>query len=72
VETDLDPALPYDREHQADQYFDLAMDGHVEPIDPFPPYNYWSPSNIYTDHEYDDPARDHQRDPCGDPVAPVR
>ena len=50
VDTDLDPALPYDRS-QPSQYFQLALDGRLQELDPFPPYNTITPSNIYADQE---------------------
>ncbi len=51
TDSDLDPALPYDRE-QPDQYFQLALDGYVQDLDPYPPYGKYTPSVEYTDSEY--------------------
>lgn len=50
ADSDIDPALPLDR-NQPDQYFQLAFDGTVQDIDPFPPYGKYSPSVEYTDAE---------------------
>jgi glycosidase len=52
ADSDLDPALPYDRELQPDQYFQLGVDGAIVDLDPFPPYGRYSPSNEYTDMDY--------------------
>jgi hypothetical protein len=54
VDSDLDPALPYDRS-QPSQYLQLALDGHLQELDPYPPYNTITPSNIYADQEIPDP-----------------
>jgi len=49
VECDLDPAQPYLQANQPGLYYTLACNDNVVTIDPFPPYNAITPSNIYAD-----------------------
>jgi hypothetical protein len=51
VECDLDPAQPYAQANQPDLYYKLACNDNLLSIDPFPPYNKITPSNIYADHD---------------------
>jgi len=51
AECDLDPAQPYAQANQPDLYYKLACNDNLLSIDPFPPYNQITPSNIYADHD---------------------
>ncbi len=54
ADSDIDPDLPLDRE-QPDQYFQLALDGFVQDLDPYPPYGQYTPSVEYADLEWISP-----------------
>jgi len=76
VDVDLDPAQPYAAGSQGALYYTLAMDGLYEDIDPFPPYNQFTPSNIYADQYVPGPPShavhplpDTARVPMGNPVS---
>jgi hypothetical protein len=49
VDCDLDPGQPYLQASQPDLYYQLVCNDNVVVIDPFPPYNTITPSNIYAD-----------------------
>ncbi len=49
VECDLDPAQPYLQANQVDLYYQLVLNDTVIALNPFPPYNTITPSNIYAD-----------------------
>ncbi len=54
ADSDVDPALPLDSS-QPSQYFRMAFDDYLQDIDPYPPYNVATPSNMYDDTEVASP-----------------